>query len=117
MAKPVEVDVPPAIVNLASGKRFAISGSTWIEVPNSITLENVDEYMVYKPRKASVLSGTRSWKVENNKGKVYTVKAKNGSWSCDCLGFTYRRKCRHVAVTKEENKAEMDAFGKDIAEP
>jgi len=117
MAKPVEVDVPPAIVNLPNGKRVAVSGSTWIDVPASTTLKNVHKYMVYKPFKAPVQAGTQSWKVENSKGKVYTVKVKSGSWACDCLGFTYRRKCRHITTIKEENKAEMDAFGKDIAEP
>ena len=38
------------------------------------------------------------WRVDGSKGKRYTVEwdPHHRSYSCNCLGYTYRRKCRHI---------------------
>lgn len=34
-------------------------------------------------------------------GKDYVVSEVNGSYSCTCKGFIFRRKCRHIREIKE----------------
>ena len=38
------------------------------------------------------------WRVDGSKGKHYTVNwdPHHRKYSCNCLGYTYRRKCRHI---------------------
>jgi hypothetical protein len=43
--------------------------------------------------------------VEGSKGKKYNVKHENEVWECTCVGFGYRRKCKHVEKAKEMQKS------------
>ena len=38
------------------------------------------------------------WRVDGSNGKKYTVNWDkfHRQYSCNCLGYTYRRKCRHI---------------------
>ena len=38
------------------------------------------------------------WRVDGSKGKQYTVKwdKYHRNYSCNCLGYTYRRRCKHT---------------------
>ena len=38
------------------------------------------------------------WRVDGSKGKHYTVEwdPHHRKYNCNCLGYTYRRKCRHI---------------------
>jgi|TARA_Y100000817_G_scaffold273769_1_gene233664 hypothetical protein len=38
------------------------------------------------------------WRVDGSNGKHYTVTwdKYHRQYSCTCLGYTYRRKCRHI---------------------
>ena len=38
------------------------------------------------------------WRVDGSKGKHYTVEwdPDHRKYNCNCLGYTYRRKCRHI---------------------
>jgi cupin superfamily acireductone dioxygenase involved in methionine salvage len=45
---------------------------------------------------------SRVFKVKS-KEKIYTVILNNNRYTCTCIGFEYRRKCRHVdAVVKKQ---------------
>ena len=44
------VMVPPALANLPSG-RYAVSGSTWIRVPDDTKFEDLDKYMTYERKR------------------------------------------------------------------
>lgn len=47
-------------------------------------------------------SDTRVFKVKSKlKGSVYNVISGNGKVSCDCVGFQFRRDCKHVKKIKE----------------
>ena len=93
---PVEVSVPPALFTSHTGIRYGIAGSVWVEVPIDITLDELSEYMVYKPREIAPVAGESSWSVKGSKGNAYTVKLSKGAYSCSCPGFGFRRKCRHI---------------------
>ena len=91
---------PPAI-SVFGDKTFVVPG--WHEVPKGTTLNEVYEHWTkinygveekntHKPIKEIVSS---------SKGdKTYTVIFKNGNWDCDCPGFGFRKKCRHVEEIK-----------------
>ena len=94
--KPVEVAWNPALTIGVDGKRYAISGSTWIEVPPETTFEDLSMYMVVKQREDNQEEGEKSWQVKGSKGTEYTVSFRQGRWSCSCPGFGWRRRCKHV---------------------
>ena len=94
--KPVEVTLNPALTTGQDGKRYAISGSTWIEVPHDTTFEDLPMYMVVKQREDIQQQGEASWQVTGSKGSNYTVSLRQGQWSCSCPGFGWRRRCKHV---------------------
>ena len=99
---PIHVTIPPLIYNRYDGKRFAISGQHWVEVPIDTTLEDIEKYMILKPRPEPEKSeGEHNWIVEGSKGNKYTVTLTGNQWACTCTGFNYRRKCKHVQLKKE----------------
>ena len=94
--KPVEVTWNPALTTGRDGKRYAISGSTWVEVPPDTTFDELPLYMVVKQREDNQEQGEESWQVTGSKGSSYTVSIRQGQWSCSCPGFGWRRKCKHI---------------------
>ena len=75
----------PTVIKTNSGN-YAVSGSNWKSVPDGTTLKDLN-WVDTKPKiKKSKLM---SWRV-----KDYTVTFNNNFYSCTCLGYTYRRKCK-----------------------
>ena len=101
---PVEVSMPPALFTSHTGIRYGIAGNVWIEVPVSTTLDELSEYMVYKPRERQAAAGEKAWQVKGSKGNTYTVKLSDGMYSCTCAGYGFRRKCRHIEEVKNESR-------------
>ena len=91
---PIEVKCNPTISTMPSGKRWAIAGSKWIEVPLDATREDLPKWMVYKRPEPSY----EEVKVEGSKGSIYTVRKETttGEVTCTCPGFKYRGKCKHT---------------------
>jgi hypothetical protein len=100
---PVEVSMPPALFTSHTGIRYGIAGNVWIEVPASMTLDELSEYMVYKPRERQAIACKKTWQVKGSKGSTYIVKLSNSSYSCTCAGYGFRRKCRHIEEVKNED--------------
>ena len=75
-----------------------------MEVPEGTTLDELSQYMVYKPREVVPVAGENSWSVKGSKGNIYTVKLSQGVYSCSCPGYGFRRKCRHIAEIKNESR-------------
>ncbi|NBP15751.1 hypothetical protein EBU95_15405 [bacterium] len=51
---------------------------------------------------ASGRSASRMFNVKSKKtGKQYRVVSSNGSVTCDCIGFQYRKTCKHVTAVKK----------------
>ena len=42
--------------------------------------------------------------VKSDSGKEYTVEKIDGKYSCNCVGFAYRGKCKHSEQVKNENE-------------
>ena len=43
--------------------------------------------------------------VKSDSGKEYTVEKIDGKYSCNCVGFAYRGKCKHSEQVKNANSA------------
>lgn len=98
--KPIEVSMPPALFTNADGIRYAIAGSAWVEVPPETTFDDLPKYMVFKRPEIKRPAGEKVWRVEGSKGNIYTVKLSEGTYTCTCPGFSFRRKCRHIEGVK-----------------
>ena len=98
--KPVEVSWNPALTTGRDGKRYAISGSVWVEVPPDTTFDELPLYMVVKKSVNKKVEDEESWQVPGSKGASYTVSFRQGQWSCTCPGFGWRRSCKHIDAQK-----------------
>ena len=50
------------------------------------------------------LENTPHWTVKSDSGKSYTITLESGKYTCNCIGFAYRGKCKHSEQVKEEQK-------------
>ncbi len=91
--------VPPFTMEL-NGERYIMPG--WYKMkPNEETPDIKDiAFYPYKPKKDNKpnIDSDSIYKVKSSKGdKVYEVKANSsGSLECSCIGYGFRRKCRHI---------------------
>ena len=85
----------PTVINTVDGT-FAVSGSNWVEVPVETKLKDI-KWINTLPKVKK--SKPMSWKV-----KDYTVIFNKDFYSCTCLGYTYRRKCRHIKQISDSFK-------------
>ena len=82
----------PTVIKTNSGN-YAVSGSNWKSVPEGTELKDIKWIDTTPKIKKSKLM---SWRV-----KDYTVTFNNNFYSCTCLGYTYRRKCKHTNFISE----------------
>ena len=82
----------PTVIKTNSGN-YAVSGSNWKSVPEGTELKDI-KWVDTRPniKKFKLMS----WRV-----KDYTVTFNNNFYSCTCLGYTYRRKCKHTNFISE----------------
>jgi hypothetical protein len=50
----------------------------------------------------AVKSDIKTFTVKGSKGEVYTVTQTGTRWNCSCVGFQFRRQCKHI---KEKQNA------------
>ena len=98
--------LPPVVLEIQN-KRYAVFGGVWYEVSSKFTID--DAYKRWKRWEPGTkvqtkkVAGDRVWKVANSKGNgYYAVTHQNGSWSCTCPGYGFRRACRHIDETKKK---------------
>jgi hypothetical protein len=46
-------------------------------------------------------SNRNVFQAKGNKGNIYTITREGTNWSCTCVGFGFRRDCRHVNAAKK----------------
>ena len=90
--------INPTVIKTNSGN-YAVSGSNWKSVPEGTELKDI-EWVDTRPKiKKSKLM---SWKV-----KDYTVTFNKNFYSCNCLGYTYRRKCKHTKFISDSFRNQL----------
>tara|TARA_Y100000780_G_C13415909_1_gene313772 strand:+ start:159 stop:446 length:288 start_codon:yes stop_codon:yes gene_type:complete len=87
--------INPTVIKTNSGN-YAVSGSNWKSVPEGTELKDIKWIDTTPKIKKSKLM---SWRV-----KDYIVTFNNNFYSCTCLGYTYRRKCRHIKQISDSFK-------------
>lgn len=50
------------------------------------------------------LDNVPHWTVKNDKGKTYTITLESGKYQCNCVGYSYRGKCKHSEQIRKENE-------------
>ena len=87
------------------GKYYTSTDSGWMELPDGTTLEDLRKVLIdssIKPKKTGE-DKVQEFQIKSGRGeKYYTVKNKNGDWSCTCTGFGFRRKCTHIETAKKQ---------------
>ena len=76
---------PPAII-ISNGKTMVVP--TWTEVPAGTTLDMIE--WIAPVREVPTI-------IKKHVGKYIVNIYNNGKVTCDCPGFTYRKKCKHSA--------------------
>ena len=96
---------PPALMEL-NGDKYIMPG--WYKLDkheHDIKLEDIKHVMPKIPNRDNIpnIDRAKEYKVMSSRGdKEYTVKANaSGSLECECPGYGFRRRCRHIdQVTK-----------------
>ena len=99
-------NLPPVVINTVSG-RYAVYGSQWFLVDASFTMQDAFDRWVMKSyaSQESHIPSAKSWKVKNSKGSgFYTVSYADKRWNCSCVGFGFRRDCKHIQQIKQNEK-------------
>ena len=61
----------------------------------------LDEYGATVVLDVPNLENTPHWSVKSDSGKTYTVTLESGRYTCNCIGFAYRNKCKHSEQIKK----------------
>ncbi len=83
------------------GERYIMPG--WYKLKPNEETPNIEDiaFYPYKPKKANIpnIDKDAIYKVKSSKGnKEYIVQlSSSGNMVCECPGFGFRRKCRHIA--------------------
>jgi len=87
------------IANTLNGS-YLIRNGKWIPVPEGAKLSDYPEPI--ETKQAVVPVATKRHQVPSSKpGKFYTVTQTKNHYSCDCQGYMYRAKCRHIEEAKK----------------
>lgn len=96
----------PTQLTINNTSYLVISGSEkddgWYPIKRAISTKAIQKmWTPWTKEKTDTLAGAWTWKIQNSKKNgYYTVSFDRGGWSCDCTGFGYRRKCRHIDEAK-----------------
>jgi hypothetical protein len=50
----------------------------------------------------SVQEAPQGIAVQSDSGKTYYITESNGNYRCNCVGFGYRGKCKHIDVARKQ---------------
>jgi hypothetical protein len=92
--------IPPFTMEL-NGNRYIMPG--WYKLKPDEETPDIEDiaYYPYKAKKPNIpnIDSNKVYKVTSSKGdKEYEVKMNSsGSLECECPGYGFRRKCRHIS--------------------
>jgi hypothetical protein len=101
----IESFLPPTIIagRKEEGCNWAVIDGKWYPVPTTLTFEQLRSAWVKGNPRQTKPTADR-WVIKGSKGDEYLVEYKGGQWKCDCLGFGWRRGCKHVETVKKSLK-------------
>ena len=82
------------------GARYIMPG--WYKLSENEAMPNIEdiEFYPFKAKKPELpnIESNKVYKVKSSKGNAYYEVTMNtsGSLECTCMGYGYRRKCRHI---------------------
>ena len=89
---------PPVIISKDVHTNYVVNGGKWYDAPLNVTLDMVrSQWKRWRPKGYIENTVAKYTKFRSSSSDaIYTVSEKNGFKTCDCPGFTYRKKCKHV---------------------
>lgn len=75
------------------------TGESWFPVrmiKKEYIVESSAHIPINKPKQ-----NKNVFSVKGSKDQIYTVMREGAQWSCTCVGFGFRRDCKHVAAAKK----------------
>ena len=99
--------IPPTITQIGEKRWMVFTGPEggWFRIDDTVTLEMaMNKWIPWSPTAKTVQppkEDFHEFKIAGSKGNQYAVTLRNGNWSCECVGFGFRRKCKHVEKAKE----------------
>ena len=105
---------PPTIISTISGN-FIVDGKNWIQVrleefttKEKLDFNKLNEYYQklfpnFSFNKIKNLP-LKQWKIKSSSTEeIYNVRLwKDNYFSCECLGFQFRKICKHITNIKEQ---------------
>ncbi len=89
-----------------SGKTYAGSGGVQLEVSEETTITEIENLFCWGNEARKYWDSNYSdepqkiIEVKGSKGRTYKVTKKGNSWKCECSGFRFRQKCKHITNLK-----------------
>lgn len=84
--------------------RIATNNSTYpisiVSLKQVVQLINIDSCVEMDGDAVVEEARNETWTVDGSKGNVYTITVKDEYWTCSCLGFSFRRQCKHINERK-----------------
>lgn len=74
---------------------FCITGDKNFPI-RVIAVENVTDLQLISGSTKDVPDGVQVFNVKGSKGDSYNVTRANGSYTCTCQGFQWRKSCKHI---------------------
>lgn len=110
--KKVESLFTPIITELINGKYLIIQGSAkddgWYPIDESFDITAYRKNWTMRSLTKQVVkveSIAKTYEIANSKNNgFYTIKVKDNTYSCNCTGFGFRNKCKHVDIVKQKEK-------------
>ena len=77
------------------------------QYPKGGIMEEIIDYIIEKFD--GEIMEDNQWRVDGSTGKKYTVEwdSHHKNYSCNCLGYTYRRKCKHTNFISESFRNQL----------
>ena len=92
--------LPPGL-SVVDGQKYVIPG--WHKVSMDTTLEEVYTHWSNGiKKKEKDMTIIERDVISERSGEVYKVVYANGVWGCSCVGFGFRRTCKHIQKIKNE---------------
>ena len=96
---------PPIIVNFLSGRTliFHDKAGGSVRIAEHVGPEDTLAIWCRIPDATPPPGKDGQWTISGSSGSTYSVSLKDGQWDCNCTGWGFRRKCRHVEEAKNKN--------------